>query len=145
LRWENAVHEKIVGLRGTALVLPYVYHHYGNVAPPALLARKHGAYYALGNRVPQPVSEAAATIDVYLEKAADVRRYRGSHPALVRPTLAAIASSSRDRFEAIDAGFARAQPSRRACSALRSLNETLRVELRRVEHPWLYRESTIGR
>jgi hypothetical protein len=142
LRWENAVHEKIVGLRGTALVLPYTYHHYGNVMPPALLARKHTRYYALGNAVPEPPSESEATIAQYLEKASEVRRYAEPHPLVVRPTIDAISAESAETFAAIDAAFSAA--SGRA-THVRALNEWLRVELRRVEHPGLYPLPTRAR
>jgi hypothetical protein len=145
LRWENAVHEKIVGLHGRSIVLPYAYHHYGNVVPPALLARKHTAYYALGNRVPEPPSEDAATIAQFVDKARDVRRYEAPHPFVVRPTLGAIAAGSRETFAAIDTAFAAAESANRTRRRLVALNEALRVELRRLEHPLLYRETTRAR
>ena len=134
LRWENAVHEKMVGLRGGSLVLPYTYHHYGNVVPPALLARKHTRYFALGNNVPEPPRESEATIAQYVDKARDVRRYRGAHPVVVRPTIEAIAAASHDTFMPIDAAFARRE--RRFVPA--AIVEALRVNLRYVEHPLLY-------
>ncbi len=145
LRWENAVHEKIVGLRGTSLVLPYVYHHYGNVTTPALLARKHGAYYALGNRVPKPPDEEDATIAQYLAKARDVRRYTKPHPLVARPTIDAIARASVARFSEIDAAFSQAASAGGVATALRAFNESARVELRRAQHPFLYRERTRAR
>ena len=146
LRWQNAVHEKIVGLRGTTLVLPYTYHHYGNVAPPAMLARKHGRYFELGNPVPKPPREAAADAEIYLEKVAAVRPYRGSHPHIARATLADLEREFAHEFTEIDAGFrTRRTAAMRARAALRGANETLRVGLRRVEHPLVYREATRAR
>jgi hypothetical protein len=145
LRWENAVHEKIVGLHGRSLVLPYAYHHYGNVVPPALLARKHTQYYALGNRVPEPPSEDAATIAQFTEKARTVRRYRDPHPAVVRPTLDAISAASRETFAAIDAAFQAAAKRTPLSTRLQALNESARIELRRLEHPGLYRSATRAR
>lgn len=140
LRWEHAVHEKIVGLRGDALVLPYAYHHYGNVLPPAMLARKHGAYYDLGNRVPEPPRPEAATAEIYLAKAADVRPYRAAHPQAARPTLAALETEFAEVFAPIDAGFAaRRTVAMRTAAAVRAANEGLRVRLRFVEHPFAYR------
>ena len=145
LRWENAVHEKIVGLGPRAVVLPYTYHHYGNVVPPALLARKHTTYYALGNRVPEPPSEETATIAQFVDKASDVRRYRDPHPVVVRPTLAEIAAASRDTFAAIDEAFADASTEESVATRLRALNESARIELRRLERPGMYRETTRAR
>jgi len=146
LRWVNPVHERITGLHGAALVVPYAYHHYGNVLPPALLARKHTQYYELGNAVPRPPREDEATRDVYLARAAAVRPYRASHPASARATLAALESEFAEEFAALDAGFERARsPARRVENALRGALETARVELRRIEHPLLYRAPTRAR
>jgi hypothetical protein len=144
LQWTGAVHEKIVNLRGGSFVVPYVYHHYGNVLPPALLARKHGRYFELGNPVPRPASEAQATDEIYLARARLLRPYRRAHPAAARATLATL-----------DAGAAFARLDReiqtrrgaldRAAAGARALNEILRVELRRLEHPFAYRAPTRAR
>jgi hypothetical protein len=146
LRWVNAVHEKIEGLRGGELVLPYVYYHYGNVVPPAMLARKHGRYFELGNPVPRPPDEADATLDIYLAKAAAVRPFRGAHPAVARPLLQRLGGEFASEFAALDAGFrARRGVRERAGGALREGLEGLRVQLRRLEHPGLYRGAASGR
>jgi hypothetical protein len=146
LRWENAIHERARGVRGRTLVLPYTYHHYGNVAPPAMLARKHQQYFALGNRVPRPPEPDAATPDIYLSKMRSVRPYRGPHPMTVRSTLRRIEARLAADFARIDAGFYAARdPVIRAESTLRALNETLRVELRRAQQPLLYRRASRAR
>jgi hypothetical protein len=146
LHWVNAVHEKIVGLNGTSLVLPYVYHHYGNVVPPALLVRKHVQYYALGNRVPQPPSEDEATVTYLIENHKRVRPFRGTHPRVAAQVLAEFEREFATDFAAIDAGFTACRgPALRAAAALRAVNETLRVELRRIEHPFTYRAPTFAR
>ncbi len=146
IAWVNAVHEKVVGVRGASLVLPYVYHHYGNVAPPAMLARKHGRYFELGNPVPRPPVPAAATPEMYLAKSGDVRPYRGPHPVAARATLAALQIEFGADFEAVEAGFAAGRSSRmKALAALRGLNENVRVLLRRFEHPGIYAAPTRGR
>jgi len=146
LHWVNAVHEKIQGHSGTALVLPYVYHHYGNVLPPAMLARKHGRYFELGNPVPQPPGEGEATLDIYLANAAGVRPYRRAHPAIARPTLARLGAEFALEFAALDDGFrARRGPRERVAGALRETVEDLRVQLRRLEHPGLYRAPSSAR
>ncbi|MBD5604789.1 MAG: hypothetical protein IAI48_06820, partial [Candidatus Eremiobacteraeota bacterium] len=121
VRWVNAVHEKIVGVRGDTVVLPYVYHHYGNVVPPAALARKYGTYYALGNPVAAaPPSEADATLDMYLHRAAEVRPYESPHPRAARATLAALEAEYAAEFAVVDAGFrARRTFALRAAAAFR--------------------------
>jgi len=146
LRWTNAIHEKIVGLRGRSLVLPYAYHHYGNVATPAMLARKHGVYHALGNPVPAPPRPSDATAEIYLAKASAVRPYRGAHPRIARQTLGALSAELAADFSAIEAGFrARRTRAMRGAAALRAANESLRMALRRIEHPFLYRAATRAR
>jgi hypothetical protein len=143
LRWVNAVHEKIEGLRGSSLVLPYVYHHYGNVVSPAALARKYGVYYALGNAVPEPVREQDASIELFLKRAADVRPYDAPHPRAARATIAGLEREFAADFALIDAGFRlRRTFALRAAATVRAANETLRVQLRRVERPLLYREPS---
>ena len=140
LRWSNAVHEKIAGLRGRALVVPYVYHHYGNVQTPAALTRKHLRYYDLGNAVPRPPSVDDADATLYLAKASDVRPFHGRHPAVARALLAGIEAAHATQFAEIDAGFRSLRtPAARFAGTLRGLNESLRVRLRGLEHPGLYR------
>jgi hypothetical protein len=142
--WTNAVHEKLAGLRGRAVVIPYVYHHYGNVVPPAMLARKHLRYGELGNPVPSPAVEQA-TNDVYLERAAGARPFHGTHPQAARSLLDRLERVYAEEFAAIDRGFReRRSPPTRAFAALRAANESLRVRLRRLEHPLLYRQKTSG-
>jgi len=146
LRWVNAIHEKVEGLRGEALVVPYIYHHYGNVRSPRELASKHQRYFALGNPVPRPPEPDVADFEVYVAKAAEVRPFRGRHPSFARDAVAEIEASHAIEFAALDAGFrARRGVSVQLASALRALNETLRVELRRVEHPGLYRAPSSAR
>jgi hypothetical protein len=142
LRWTNAVHEKIDGLRGRALVVPYVYHHYGNVQSPAALTRKHLRYYDLGNAVPRPPAVEAADASLYLAKAAQVRPFAGRHPRVARALLAELEAGQAAEFAALDAGFAALRtPAVRLGGTLRALNESLRVQLRRLEHPGLQRAA----
>jgi hypothetical protein len=146
LSWVNPVHEKLSGLRGRAVVVPYIYHHYGNVLPPRLLAEKHQRYYALGNPVERPPDPDDATLEVYLAKAAAVRPFRGPHPHAARASIAAVARENAAEFAALDAALAaRRGPGIRARASLQSANEALRICLRRLEHPGLYRAPTVAR
>jgi hypothetical protein len=111
-----------------------------------LLARKHGRYFELGNPVPRPPSEAEATVDVYLSNARRVRPFRGRHPAVAGPTLARLANESAATFADIDAGFrARRGAAARSAAAVRGSVENVRVQLRRLEHPGLYRAPSAAR
>ncbi|MDQ2908386.1 MAG: hypothetical protein M3R44_03435 [Candidatus Eremiobacteraeota bacterium] len=137
--WTGRVHEKALGIGGRALVLPYTYHHYGNVVPPATLARKHQQYFALGNKVPRPPQPKEATADVYVAKAREVRPYRGAHPTAVRATLERLRAEYGLEFAALDAALTAARgPHSRARGGLHAFNEALRVELRRVQRPFVY-------
>jgi hypothetical protein len=140
ISWSNPIHEKIVGLEGRALVLPYIYHHYGNVAPPQALLEKHTRYHELGNEVRGFEVDSP---EAYFAKAAGVRPFRGSHPSAARATVAAIRQERAAEFATIDAGFrARRNLGIRMASSARGVNEALRVQLRRIEHPGLYRAAT---
>ncbi|MGP6157444.1 MAG: hypothetical protein ACLPYS_08055 [Vulcanimicrobiaceae bacterium] len=140
IRWTHRVHEKLEGLDGRAVVVPYVYHHYGNVAPPPVLARKQMRYYELGNPVPRPAEAELATSDVYLQNAAAVRPFHGKHPRAAQPYIAELERTYADEFAWIERGFReRRGNAARALATLKALNETLRIQLRRFEHPLLYR------
>ena len=140
LRWENPVHEKLAGLRGRRVVVPYIYHHYGNVLPPRLLAEKHQRYYRLGNPVPAPPDPDAADLQMYLARAAEVRPFRGKHPLAALGTVEAIRLEASDAFAKLDAGFRERRTALvRARTSAASLNELLRVRLRAIEHPLLFR------
>ena len=140
LHWVNDVHEKLAGLRGSAVVLPYVYHHYGNVQLPSRYAEKNLVYYEFGNATPRPPDPHAATLEVYLAKAGSVRPYHGTHPRAAQAILAELESENRELFAELDAAFtARRTPAVRRRGALAELGETLRVRLRSLQHPGLYR------
>ncbi len=143
IRWVNPIHEKMIGLPGKTLVLPYVFHHYGNVVPPEQLAAKHEQFYGLG----QPRAKAASPDgrEIYLMKARRVRPYRGSHPAAARSVIAKLEALLGDEFAVLDEAFrTRRTPLIRLAGSLRGLHEWLRVELRRFEHPGLYRGPTVA-
>ena len=140
LHWVNDVHEKLAGLRGSAVVLPYVYHHYGNVQLPSRYAEKNLVYYEFGNATPRPPDPHAATLEVYLAKAGSVRPYHGTHPRAAQAILAELESENRELFAELDAAFtARRTPAVRRRGALAEFGETLRVRLRSLQHPGLYR------
>lgn len=146
LFWVNPIHEKITGLRGDALVLPYVYHHYGNVVPPGLLARKHGKYFDLGNRVPRPTSEAQANANVFFAETRRVRPYAGAHPRNAGSILARLEREWAAEFAVIDAGFrSRRTLLMRLAASARAFNEDARVRLRYLEHPLAYRATNSAR
>jgi hypothetical protein len=142
LRWRNPVHEKIEGLRGKALVLPYRYAHYGNVLPPALAVRKHLRYLALGSAVAYtpPAPDAATLEDVFAGRGRHARRFEGTHPPAARPLIAQLEREWSDQFAAIERLFVREQrPADRLANALRGALEETRIRLRYLQHPGLSR------
>jgi hypothetical protein len=146
LRWTDPVHEKLVGLEGKTVVIPYVYYHYGNVLPPRMLAEKHLRYFALGNKVPRPPDADEADAEVYLAKADDVRPFRGLQPPAARATLAELESAYAGDLAALDAALrARRNLKATVVSTFRAANESLRVKLRHAERPGFFSpHSTTG-
>ena len=135
LRWRNAVHEKMEGLHGRSLVLPYRYAHYGNVLPPELYAIKDLRYLDLGNVVDYtpPLVEAATLENIYGAKGRRARRFRGTHPPAARPVIERLRSQWAGQFAEIDRLFTAAQtPRDRVANGLRGALEESRVALRRV-------------
>ena len=49
LRWEGAVHERLIGLHGKRLALPYIYAHYRHTLEPRRHAEK-GRHYSSSAR-----------------------------------------------------------------------------------------------
>jgi hypothetical protein len=146
LRWEHSVHEKLRGIPGKAIVLPYIYHHYGNVLPPSLLAAKYQRYFEFGNPVPPPPAPSEATIAMYVDKAAHVRPFRGAHPAAARDTITHLRSEYAADLAAIDEGLrAHRTGATRLRNGIAGANERARAMLRGIEHPGLYRGPLMAR
>jgi hypothetical protein len=90
--------------------------------------------------VPRPPAVEAADASLYLAKAGAVRPFRGAHPRAARPLLAELEALHAAGFAELEAGFAALRsPAMRLNGTLRGLNEALRVRLRGLEHPGLYR------
>jgi len=144
LRWVNAVHEVPQGVRGRTLVVPYIYHHYGNVVPPQVLIEKHRLYTDLGDPTPRP--RRSRPEEIFLEQAARVRPYRGSHPRAAHAAIADLERRHAGEFAALEAEFrARRSGSTRLRAGLRAVNEYLRVRLRLAQHLRLYRAPVVAR
>ncbi|MGH7755227.1 MAG: hypothetical protein ACREM8_02945, partial [Vulcanimicrobiaceae bacterium] len=90
LRWTNSVHEKLAGVRGSTVVIPYVYPHYGGVVGAERYAAKYARYRDLEDGV-GAASQPPAWERLFAEKAPEVRPYRAPHPPAVQSTLQTIA------------------------------------------------------
>lgn len=93
LLWQGSVHEKLSGLKGARLALPYVYPHYGHTLCVRRHAEKGRQYSSLG--------APGAVLDEQLLESIDPRvyfltdyprllRFRSDHPSVVLPTIARL-------------------------------------------------------
>lgn len=148
LRWHNAVHEKLEGLRGKTLVVPYRIAHYGVVMPPGLYAAKAQRYASLGQTIDNvwPAPARATVENIFLRRAKSVRRFHGRHPLAARPLLARLELEWAEMFAAIEELFARDQtPADRLRNSLQGALEQTRIALRYVEHPGLWPPRPLSR
>jgi hypothetical protein len=110
VRWEGPVHERLHGLGGARLVLPYVYAHYGHVLPPRRHAEKGRQYAGLGQIGEVVPEERLDAIDpaVYFRNIWPiVLRFTGQHPAAARATVARLRKEY-SREQELAAALARA-------------------------------------
>lgn len=137
LRWSGAVHERLDGVSGSRLALPYVYAHYGWVLPIARQAAKERLYAQLG--APGKILPPAELDAPQLERSfagewRTLMRFSGEHPAAARPIVAALFDELRDQFAAVDRAVAAAQARlQRAANALMRLNYEQRWRARALD------------
>lgn len=125
LRWEGAVHERLIGLDGKRLVVPYVYAHYGHVLEPRRYAEKGRLYSSLGAQGEVLREDELDRIDAarfFAQFYPLLLRFRGAHPPAARPAIARLRGVLREHHELTER-LARAQPLRvKAANALMKLN-----------------------
>ena len=93
LRWEGAVHEKLLGLHGKRLALPYVYAHYGHTLAPRRHAEKGRHYSALGapgNVLREDQLDDFDVVQYFRPLYPLALRFNGRHPQAARETLDAL-------------------------------------------------------
>jgi hypothetical protein len=98
VRWEGAVHERLHGLCGRRLALPYVYAHYGHTLAPRRHAEKGRQYSSLGAPGGVLREEQLADFDVAEYFAPEYPRllhFDGSHPSAAQAALDALAEQMR--------------------------------------------------
>lgn len=143
-RWEGDVHERLVGIPGRRVALPYVYAHYGHVTPFSEFARKWGQYAELGAQSEQLTPEAAhaadfhgsydAVVPVFADRFKRMLRFTGTHPAYAQGTIAAETARRAKQLAEIEHRIRAAQtPSDRARNALMKLNYEQRWRTRTLE------------
>jgi hypothetical protein len=129
LRWEGAVHERLVGLPGKRIVLPYVYAHYGHTLEPRRHAEKGRHYSSLGAPGEVLREEELDDFDVvrYFKPVYPrLMRFHASHPAAALPTLDRLRPKLRQEHE-LTGSIARSQPAGiKVLNALRRFNYEVR-------------------
>jgi len=96
LRWEGSVHERLVGLHGKRIALPYVYAHYGHTLQPRRHAEKGRHYSSLGAPGGVLTEEELDDFDVAKYFAPEYPRllhFTGRHPPAALATLEALRPS----------------------------------------------------
>jgi hypothetical protein len=94
LRWEGAVHEKLSGLVGKRIAVPYVYAHYGHTLEPRRHAEKGRHYSSLGAPGNVLAEDELDVFDVaryFAPVYPRLLRFAGRHPAPAGPVLAKLA------------------------------------------------------
>jgi hypothetical protein len=136
LRWEGAVHERLLGLRGKRLALPYVYAHYGHTLQPRRHAEKGRHYSSLGapgNVLSEAQLDGFDVARYYRPVYPRLLRFSGSHPVAARATLAQLRPGLQPDHALTDR-IARAQPQGiKLRNLVRRVNYELRWRTRRLD------------
>jgi len=134
LRWEGSVHERLRGLSGARLAVPYVYAHYGHVLPARRHAEKGRQYSALGQAgvvVPEDRLDAIDPALYFKETWPVVLRFRGEHPPAARSVVAQLSEEyASEQARAAELAAAAQPPPVRARNMLMKLNYEQRWRLR---------------
>lgn len=80
IRWTGQVHEKLEGLTGRRLVVPYRYYHYGYLTPPSLIADKWRLYGSLGD--PQSGRQSESPSEYMRRDLERLTTFYGQHPTV---------------------------------------------------------------
>ncbi len=97
LQWEGSVHERLHGLSGTRIALPYVYAHYGHTLEPRRHAEKGRHYSSLGapgNVLREDELDAFDVKRYFKPVWPRLLRFRGEHPVAARVTLECLANAA---------------------------------------------------
>jgi hypothetical protein len=129
LCWEGAVHERLIGLNGKRLALPYVYAHYGHTLAARRHAEKGRHYSSLGAPGNVLREDELGSFDVaryFAPVYPRLLRFGGAHPRAAEPTLARLDGGLRGHHEQTEQMVRRQSPAIKLRNALRKLNYELR-------------------
>lgn len=85
IRWTGQVHEKLEGLQGQRLVIPYRYFHYGYLEPPAVITAKWRFYGSLGD--PQSGRQSETPQEYMQQELSRLGAFYGRHPDDARTAI----------------------------------------------------------
>ena len=85
IRWVGQVHEKLEGVAGRRLVIPYRYFHYGYLEPPAIVAEKWRFYGSLGDR--QSGRQSEIPVEYMQKELGRLHAFYGRHPEFALPAI----------------------------------------------------------
>jgi glycosyltransferase involved in cell wall biosynthesis len=102
LKWEGAVHERLTGLSGKRLALPYLYGHYGHTLEPRRHAEKGRHYSSLGAPGEVLPEDRLGDFDVsgyFRPVYPRLLRFAGKHPPEAQKMLELLAPRLRREHE----------------------------------------------
>jgi hypothetical protein len=102
VRWEGDVHERLTGLSGKRVALPYVYGHYGHTLEPRRHAEKGRHYSSLGAPGEVLPEERLGDFDVaeyFSPVYPRLLKFVGKHPPAALKTLDFLAPHLRKEHE----------------------------------------------
>ncbi len=129
LRWDGDVHEKLRGLSGRRVALPYVYAHYGHTLQPrrhAEKARQYSGLGAPGNVLREDELDGFDVARYYAPVYPRLLRFSGTHPSIGRQTVERLRRDL-EIEHALTRELASRQPFR---SKMRNLARKVNYELR---------------
>lgn len=133
LRWEGAVHEKLLGLNGKRIVVPYVYAHYGHTLTPRRHAEKGRHYSSLGAPGDVLAADELESFDVvryFAPVYPRLLKFRGRHPEAAQSALERLAPALQKHHE-LTARIVSKEPMRvKLVNLVRKLNYEMRWRLR---------------
>lgn len=129
LHWEGTVHERLLGLSGKRIALPYVYAHYGHTLQPRRHAEKGRHYSSLGAPGNVLREDELDDFDVpryFAPVYPRLLRFTASHPAAAASTIARL-TPSLQAHHALTKQIVRGQPAQiKMANMLRRLNYEVR-------------------
>ncbi len=133
LQWSGAVHERLSGLKGKRIVLPYVYGHYGHTLEPRRHAEKGRHYSSLGapgNVLREDQLEGFDVVRYFAPVYPRLLRFTGKHPPAVRATLERLRPGLALHHETTERIVRNLPPTIELRNAVRKLNYELRWKSR---------------